>query len=242
MPDTLTLQRSLAALVLDPEPPGEEAFGGCRQGLLAYRELVRLSLVDPLEATFPVTMALLEEEGAWEGCVEAFLEARCVASQHHRDIAPAFLGWLAQTRWGLDLWPFLLELAHFELLEDLVYRFEDAPAQPLDACPGPASRVVLEPSTQVVSYAHAVHRATEEAPRPEAAPTHLLAYRDADGLFQLMELTPATALLLVEAGARPLAEVLPALGITDAEGTFALLEGLRKAGALAGFRGILSPA
>jgi len=241
MPDTLGLQRSLAALVLDPEPPGEEAFDGTREGLLAYRELARLSLVDPLETTFPVTRALLEEEGAWEGCVDAFLEARCVPSQHYRDIAPAFLGWLARTGWGLDLWPFLLELAHFEILEDLVYRFEDGPASSgLTPAPDLRSSLVLDPATQVVSYTHAVHRVTEEDPRPEPGATHLLAYRDAEGRFQVMDLTPATAVLLVQAATRPLGEVLAALGVQDPASTLALLEDLRKAGAIAGFRGNLA--
>lgn len=234
-PRTLHLQRALAALVLDPEPASPETFDGCRAGLLAYRDLARQSLVDPLETMYPITRALLEQEDAWTACVDAFLEARCVPSQHHRDIAPAFLGWMEGTRWGLDRWPFLLELAHWELLETLVYRFEDLPAQEgLGSRPGPGSRVVLEGATRLVSYTHAVHRATEEAPRPEPGAVHLLAYRDPEGLFQALELTPATAFLLADA--RPLGEVLDALGLQDPAPSLALLEDLRKAGAIAGFR------
>jgi len=233
---TLHLQRSLAALVLDAVPPSGEPFDGLREGLLAYRDLARPSLVDPLETLFPVTLALLEEEHAWTPCVDAFLEARCVPSQHHRDIAPAFLGWLARTGWGLDRWPFLLELVHWELLETLVYRFEDLPApKGLAASPGPGSRVVLDAATRLVSYTHAVHLATEEAPRPASGTVHLLAYRDREGLFEALELTPATAYLLTESASRPLGEVLVELGIADTGPSMAFLEDLRETGAIAGF-------
>lgn len=235
---TLRLQRSLASLALDAEPPAADAFGGFGEDLLVYRELVRMGLVDPVETTFPITMALLEEDGAWSACIDAFLDSRCVRSRHHRDIAPAFLGWLADTGWGRDRWPFILELAHFEILETLVYRFEDLPAPP-DLAPVPrlTSRVVLDAATQVVAYGHAVHKSTEEAPRPAPGPAHLLAHRDPEGRFQVMELTPATAALLRDP--RPLGEALAAMGVQDPATTFSLLASLRKAGAIAGFRDTL---
>jgi hypothetical protein len=231
---TLHLQRALATLALAAGPPEAEALDGFREGLLVYRDLVRSGLTEPVAATFPITRALLEEDGAWEACLDAFLEARCVTSRHFRDIAPAFLGWLAETAWGLDRWPFLLELAHCELLEDLVHRAEDTPPPPgLAPAPALEARVMLDPATRVVTYRHAVHRATEAAPRPEASPTHLLACRDGEGHFQLLELTQATAALLVDP--RPLGEVLAALDAPARARTFTLLEGLRKTGAIAGF-------
>jgi hypothetical protein len=252
--ETLALQRTLAALVLDPEgaafeadPTGfartrglsetdAQAFGRFAGGLAAYRDLARLSLVDPLETMFPITRALLEREGAWEGCIDAFLQARCVASRHYRDIAPAFLGWLAETGWGQVTWPFLLELAHAELLEVLVARFPegDLPSG-LHGEPGPGDCVVLDRATQVVSYRHAVHRASEAAPVPETRPTHLLAYRDSEGRPQLMDLTPAAAALLVRAQAESLAEAAAALGV-DLNSSLGLLRDLRGRGAIAGFR------
>ena len=254
MAEVLALQRALAALVLDPEgaafeedpvsfaraqglPEADaEAFGRFPGGLGAYRELARLSLVDPIETMFPVTRALLEREGAWEGCIDAFLQARCVASRHYRDIAPAFLGWLAETGWGQATWPFLLELAHAELLEVLVARFPDAdlPAG-LHVDPACGDRLVLDPAAQVVSYRHAVHRTSEAAPVPEARPTHLLAYRDSDGRPQLMDLTAAAAALLVRAQTESLAGAAEALGV-DLAATLSLLEELRDRGAIAGFR------
>ena len=188
---TLRLQRAMASLVLDADEaaleadPGrvarrQELSGADQQSfrdqgtaMLTYRELARMSLIEPLETMVPVLKALLEEAGSWNTCVQAFLDARMVRSGHYRDIAPAFLGWLASTEWGQDRWPFLLELAHAEILEVLVARFPDSdPPEGLHAEPGPQDLVVLDAATQVVSYAHAVHRASEEAPVPEVRPTH----------------------------------------------------------------------
>ncbi|WP_257306796.1 putative DNA-binding domain-containing protein [Geothrix campi] len=252
---TLALQRALAALVLDPEgatfeedPAGfarshglleadAQSFQQFSAGLAAYRELARLSLLDPIETMFPVTRALLVREGAWEACIEAFLQARCVASRHYRDIAPAFLGWLAETGWGQATWPFLLELAHAEILEVLVARFPETgfPSR-LHPVPEPRDHIVLDSATQVVSYRHAVHQVSEEAPVPEARPTHLLAYRDGEGRPQLMDLTPAAAALLTRARTERLAEAAAALGLTDLAATLSLLKELCDRGAIAGFQ------
>jgi hypothetical protein len=205
--------------------------------MMTYRELARMSLIEPLETMFPVLKALLEAADAWDGCAQAFLDARMVRSPHYRDIAPAFLGWLASIRWGQDRWPFLLELAHAEILEVLVARFPDSERpEGLHAEPGLPDVVVLDPATQIVSYAHAVHRASEQAPIPEAHPTHLLAFRDGEGKARLMELTPATAALLVRAQAQALAAAATDLGIPDLNPALNLLRDLHRDGAIAGFQ------
>ena len=257
MPDsrTLRLQRALGSLVLDGDEAAIEAdpgrvarrhgLSGSDQrsfreqapGMMTYRELARLSLIEPMESMFPVLKALLAGAGSWDECVQAFLDARAVQSSHYRDIAPAFLGWLAATCWGQERWPFLLELAHAEILETLVARFPDSdPLEGLHADPGPEDLVVLDPATQVVTYTHAVHRTCVEAPVPEALPTHLLAYRDEEGIARLMELTPATAALLVRAQTLPLAEAAAALNMPDLAPVTGLLHDLRRDGAIAGFR------
>ncbi len=251
---TLRLQRAMASLILDgsdealDSDPGrparrmelpaddQRAFREQAEALKTYRELARMGLTEPLEDMFPVLKALLEGADAWEACLQAFLEARVVRSQHYRDIAPAFLGWLAETRWGQDRWPFLLELAHAELLEVLVARFPDGEAPlGLHAEPEPTDRVVLDAATQVVSYAHAVHLAREDSPIPEVRPTHLLAYRDAGGEAHLLELTAATAALLVKAQDATLEAAAAALGFPDLVAPLTLLRNLHRDGAVAGF-------
>ncbi len=241
----------MAALILDGEPEDfgapavdqglpevdQQAFRDQAEALDLYRELARLSLTEPLDTTFPVLKALLEAAGAWEGCVQAFLSARVVRSTHYRDIAPSFLGWLADTGWGQDRWPFLLELAHAELLEVLVAHFpETDPTPGLHEEPGAEDRVWLDPATQVVTYSHAVHRATEAAPVPEVRPTHLLAFRDGEGEARVMELTAATAALLVQAHHRSIGECASTLGFADPAPALTLLRDLRREGAIAGFR------
>ena len=252
---TLRLQRALASLVLDQDEaalevdPGRAArrhdLSGADQGsfrdqgpaMMTYRELARMSLVEPLETMFPVVKALLVEAGVWDGCVQAFLDARVVRSPHYRDIAPSFLAWLAATGWGQERWPFLLELAHAEILEVLVARFPDsAPPEELHDDPAARDLVVLDSATQVVSYTHAVHRVDEQAPVPEARPTHLLAFRNGAGESRLMELTPATAALLVQAGTCPLEDCAAALDLPDLAPAMNLLRDLHRAGAIAGFR------
>ena len=252
---TLHLQRAMASLVLDGDEaaleadPGraarrhglsgadQRAFREQGEALLTYRELARMSLIEPLETMFPVMKALLESAERWDGCVQAFLEARLLRSGHYRDIAPTFLGWLASSGWGQDRWPFLLELAHAEILEVLVGRFPEAdPLEGLHAGPSPEDLIVLEAATQLVSYSHAVHHATEAAPIPEARPTHLIAFRNGEGEARLMELTPATAALLVQARTLPLGMAAAALNIPDLTPVLDLLKDLHRDGAIAGFQ------
>jgi hypothetical protein len=245
----------MASLVLDEDEKALEADPGRvarREGLsssdqgafrdqalaiLTYRELARMSLIEPLETMFPVLKALLSAADAWDPCVQAFLDARTVRSSYYRDIAPAFLGWLDATGWGLERWPFLLELAHAEILEVLVARFPDSePPADMHDDPQPQDIIILDPATQVVSYGHAVHRVSVQSPVPQASPTHLLAYRNKAGLAKLMELTPLTAALLVQARSCSLAEAAAALDMIQLAPAMELLRDLRREGAIAGFQ------
>jgi hypothetical protein len=205
--------------------------------LLAYRELARLGLQEPIEDMFPVTLALLAGEGEWQACLDAFLQARGVETPYYRYIAPAFLGWLVASEWGSDRWPFLTELAHFELLEVLVAHHPE-PSVPMDVhtVPSPGDLLVLEPAAQVVAYAHAVHLASEEAPIPPCRPTFLLAYRDPQEVTQVLELTEGAAALLTRAQREPLGKVASDMGFSGLVPLEGLLADLQGRGALVGFR------
>lgn len=258
MPETAAevqvLQRCLVALALDPDttafeadPAGfaaahglparhQAAFQRSRERMLYYRFGVRHAIWEPVDAYLPVTQALLRPGGGWQECCDAFLAARTLVSPFYRDIAPTLLGWIADTGWGLERWPFLLELMHFELVRELV---EHAPEGPPAAAPRPrptlADRLLLAPGTQVLSYAHAVHEATPESPVPEPRPCHLLVNRDPDGLMQFRELSPAMAALLVRAQRESLAAASVAAGLDEEPGLLELLAELRAQGALQGF-------
>jgi hypothetical protein len=213
------------------------AFLRYRNGLLRYRGYVQGRLTEPILGVYPVTAAFLETRGAWEACLGTFLASRAVRSPFHRDIAPSFAAWLADSGWGRRRWPFLLQLAHGEVLRALVARQAPLPEPGgLRMAPGPADRIVLDPSAHAVTYDWRVHLATPEAPEPARGRVHLLFHRDGRGETALRELTPATAHLVVQGQARPIGAVLRELGLEDAGEALALLEGLRAEGAILGFR------
>ena len=247
------LQQTLADLVLEPDeaaftedPAGfarsrgvEERdaahLAGQEERLLLYRELARNALTAPLENALPISQALLGED-AWADATTAFLATRRVQGPYYRDVAPAFVAWLAETAWGRDRWPALLELAHYELMEILVVQATETCRQELATEPNPDHTLVLDPAAHVLSYHHAVHRATETAPDPHPEPAHLLLHRDAAEAFSVLELTPSTAALLVRAQDEPLGCALEALGLTFDDDLKSLLLDLKARGALLGFR------
>ena len=254
MSDVLRLQRCLASLVLDPEEEAwsedlgafaeaqglsgrdQEAFRRFQDRLLFYRDSVRGALWEPLDRYFPLLQAILEAAEAWEPCRTAFLATRSVNSPYYRDVAPTFLGWLASSGWGQDQWPFLLQLAHFELVKELVEHGQEREApEGLHPDPAPGDRLVLAGPTQVLGYTWLVHEATFEHPEPAPGACHLLASRGGDGYVRWRVLTAATAALLVQAQQDPIAEVLAALGLDDLQGTLALLAELQAKGAILGF-------
>lgn len=252
----LTLQRALVDLALDPRaggfledpagfararglPSGDQAaFLAQRDRFLHYRNTLRAGLWEPMERMLPLTRALLQGSGAWEDCRSAFLAAREVRSPYYRDIAPTFLGWLETSGWGREPWPFLVQLVHFELVNQLVERL-DAPEPPdLHEVPGPRDRAVLAASTRILAYAWRVIEATEARPAPDPGPCHLLAFRGPDGATRWRELTPSTSAFLARAQDRPIAQALGErwADAGDLPGALALLADLRQAGAVLGFR------
>lgn len=246
--EVLELQRALVQATLLPgldevwpkgiiriPKPHQAAWRHSRPRLLAYRGLVRSSLWDPIEAVFPVTRALLGE-AAWGTCREAFLADGTVQSRHYRDIPATFVAWLAAQQWGAAQWPCLLQLAHLELVEILVsFAPDPAPDSSLRAEPAFDLKLHLHPSAYLLRYAYALHQATTEAPLPTETPTHLLAFRDSEDRYQLLELTPATSALLARAQHESIGATAQALNLSDMPGVFQLLAELHQRGAILGF-------
>ncbi len=208
-----------------------------RDRWLLYRDLVRTALEEPLLDAFPVTQALLARDEAWTWAVDAFLASRTVQSPYYRDVAPAFVAWLADSRWGQDRWPFLLQLAHYEVLELDVARHPDEPPPPgLLREPASDRVAVLDPAARNVAYGFAVQSATVEAPVPPATCAWLLCHRDRDGAFRVLELTPhVSALLARSQEGQALGPASADLGVAPAA-AFDLLRDFRDRGALLGFR------
>lgn len=219
-------------------PPDGASLARYQAGWLLYRNLIRTTLGDPLEDALPLTKALLEAAGAWEDLLSAFLASRPVlASPYYRDIPASFVAWMAGSGWGQDRWPFLLQLAHFEVVELDVVRAPDEPPPP-DLVPEPALDhvAVLDPAARNLAYGFAVQQATEAAPEPPPGCAWLLCHRDPEGAFHVLELTPhVSALLARSQEGQALGPALAALGADPGE-AFALLRDLRQRGAILGFR------
>ena len=194
-------------------------------------------MAEPLEDAFPITIALLRRSGSWAVCLDQFLEVRSLHSPFYRDIAPTFLAWLASSAWGQERWPFLLELAHCEIIDTLVAHHAKTPgADGLHRKPQLTDRLVLDPATQVLTYGYRVHLATLSEAEPDPGPVHLLVYRHRQGHVAWKELTAATAALLVQGQGASIQEVAQALGLPQSGEALGLLNTFRTQGAILGFR------
>ncbi|HEU4950989.1 MAG TPA: putative DNA-binding domain-containing protein [Holophagaceae bacterium] len=218
------------------DPGDARAFARWQRRLLTYRALVRYALRAPLPDCFPVSKALLEPEGLWEPCLDAFLEARAVQSPYYRHIHPHFVEWLAESGWGQDRYPFLLSLAHFEYLELEVLRApEDGPVEGVFDAPAPERTAVFSAAARNLAYPWRVHEATEEAPIPAEGAALLFCHRLPDGRFQQRELEgPESAWITRLQAGEPLGAAAEAVGLPWDEAR-ALAEDLRADGAVLGF-------
>ncbi|MBL0211093.1 MAG: putative DNA-binding domain-containing protein [Holophagaceae bacterium] len=253
---TRDLLRCMADLILDAD--GAESFTadprsfGAARGLgqadqsaletfkarlLTYRDLARNALEDPLPDCFPILHALLGEADEWDQCLDAFLASRTIQSPYYRDVSPAFVGWLADSGWGLERWPFLLQLAHFEYIEVEILRWPDeAPEGDLQDAPTADSCVVFDGAARNLAYAYRVHEATKETPEPPEGEAFLMGYRDADGDFGYSELSPhASAFLARCLDGESVREAASTTGL-EVDEVLDLLNSLRRKGAISGFR------
>jgi len=224
-----------------------------------YRSLVRFTLREAIELQTPRTIARLGEE-AFEHYTRTYFETELPRSQILRDVAYEFAVW-ACPRWRADkaLPPFLADLARYELLEFDVGTArrvvdssseEEAHGAELAADEG----VAFDGSTRLAHFDYAVHKLPEEADdRSEAEhrSTTLLAYRDADGRFRRMLITPLAGhickRLMVDG--QPLAKAVAQaceicgepLSQRVIDGTALVLEDLAKRGVALGARRAQGP-
>ena len=203
--------------------------------LLLYRALTQTAYRRTLDSAFPVLCAFLSGEDAWRICVRDFMHARTVRGHCYRDVSRHFVLWLAESGWGSDHWPFIGELAHYELLElDLERALDTEPAAGLLAEPAPELVVRFDPTTRNLTYRFAVQRTTPEQAVPAAETTHLLCHRDREGAFAAHDLDGRTSELL----AALLAGTTIGAATGDDLDEAAVLERLRElraAGAIHGF-------
>ena len=194
-------QLAFAHHVRDPganaPPPGIE-----ERRLRVYRDLFLDSIGGLLAGNFPVLRRTLADD-AWQALVRAFYTGHQCTTPLFTEVAREFVEWLA-TRDAAATGdpPWLAELAHYEWIE-LALQISDTE---VDSRVGAASRdaiqdgepLAVSPLARPLAYTWPVHRIGPDwqpAAAP-AAPTQLLARRDAIGDVHFSELSPLVFRLL----------------------------------------------
>ncbi len=189
------VQFAFAAHIRDPA--GRPRPADVAEARMAvYQDLVFNNLSSLLASTFPVTQAVLGDDG-WAGLIRGFfVQHRCTTPVFH-ELGQELLAYL-QTRTGDP--PFLLELAHYEWVE-LALDIAEVELDPTLADPNGdllAGVPVVSPLAWPLSYRFPVHRIGPEylPAEPPADPTHLVVYRNRQGRVEFLEVNAVTQRLL----------------------------------------------
>ncbi len=195
--DFAAKQREFVAYIRDPEhnqPPADVKLP--RIGM--YRELLFNNIDNFLSSNFPVLRQLLDD-AQWYALAQDFFAHHSSASPYFSEIPEEFLAYLQNERVGMDDFPFLLELAHYEWVEMAVAIAKDpSPADSLPPDDLTGCTVALSSVAWPLAYQYPVHKI---APTflPTEAPTQatfLIVYRNHQDDVQFLEITPMTYRLL----------------------------------------------
>ena len=203
-------QRSFGAHLRSPRQNPRPAGTPARR-MAVYVELVNNNFFGFLNACFPVARKTLGEK-RWGALVRRFIATHPGETPYFREIPLEFLTWFQSADpVGYPAW--LGALLHYEWAELAVDTMVvEAPAvEPsVDLAQGVA---VLNPAMLLLAYDWPVQRIGPVYRPRKPAPVQLLVYRDAGDAVRFMQLNPLTArlLALLQAGERPVAELLAQL-------------------------------
>jgi len=194
-PEFCKTQHAFTRYLRDPEgvapPPGLEA-----DGLAVYANAVIANMEVFVGDNFPRVKAIMSET-AWSALVRDYFREHQSTTPLFVELPGEFVDYLTDTRDVPEDPPFLLELAHFDLLENLVSSDEALIDEHSADRSGDLMRgvPVVNPTTQLVRYAFPVHKIDSEF-RPDeipAMPTFIVAFRDRGNRYGTIDLNPATA-------------------------------------------------
>ena len=196
-PHFISLQRAFTRHLRDPAnvpaPPLPEPR------LAVYRNAVFLNIERFMRDNFPRVAAAFEPE-AWTALVRDYLIRHRSDTPLFVELLQEFLHYLAHEREGAEDPPWLLEVAHFDWLENAIAADERVvpprQAGPIELLDTPLQ---LNPVHQMVRYRFPVQAIGVDY-RPQEAPlqpTLLLAFRDLDEEFAVLDLN-AVAVQLFE--------------------------------------------
>lgn len=173
-------------------------LAAARSRLFVYRDLVRGTLWEAMQATIPRTVSRLGE--VFEDYFGKFLAERGPRTHYLRD-APRELLEFCAPLWSADprVPPYAMDLARHEYVQIEVgserARSAHAEPQPLEL----DAAVQFIEAVRLMRYDHAVHRLSvspEDRGVPEASPTSILVYRSPAHEVRYLELTPLAAAIL----------------------------------------------
>lgn len=161
--------------------------------MLVYRQLVHNRFRNTTRDFIPRTLARLGK-ARYHQDMDAFLEEHAAHSPYLRDLPAEFVEWVLP-RWADDpeVPSYLCDLARHELL-DLDVRNDWRGGEEPTGLPLALDRPLrFDGAVRMVEYDHAVQRLTkavDDRTVPDAEPTRLLVYRDAEHRPRYLLLTP----------------------------------------------------
>lgn len=168
-----------------------------------YRKLVHATLKDVIALEIPRAVARMGHV-AYESMLATWLVEELPKSQILRDVPYEFAAW-ASPRWRDDaaLPAYLADLARYELFEFDVYTAEREPVvwaergSPTEELAADQT-LAFDGTVRIARFDYAVHELVDDADdrtEPVTRPSGVLAYRDRDGRYRQLDLTPlATAI------------------------------------------------
>ncbi len=166
--------------------------------MAVYRELFFNNIDGFLSSNFPVLRKICDEQ-QWQTLSQAFFKNHRCQTPYFSEIAEEFLAYLQQHDHA-DLFPFLLELAHYEWVE-MALAIAQAEPRYADAAliAGlPHQQLSLSPLAWPLVYRYPVQRIGPDylPQQPPAEPTCLIVYRDQDYQVHFLLSSPVTYRLL----------------------------------------------
>jgi hypothetical protein len=197
--------------------------------LLVYRELVRGTLLEALQASIPRSLARLGT--AFDVYFDRFLAERGPQTHYLRDVTTELLDF-CEPLWRADpnVPDYLIDLARHEALHIEIAAAPPRAPSSADAALELDAALTFVEASRLVRYAYAVHRLPEaelDTTAPEHAETRLFVYRSPEHDVRYLELTPLAAEILerLMAGASLRAALLGATTSSGAPLDDALLSG-----------------
>ncbi|MBD3671363.1 MAG: putative DNA-binding domain-containing protein [Gammaproteobacteria bacterium] len=242
------VQYQFTAYIRDPDNnPAPQDIDARR--MKVYSELFYNNVEDFMSGNFPVLREIYSDE-AWHALIRDYFSHHQARTPLFPEMPREFLYYLEHEREAREHdYPFMLELAHYEWVESVLYMADEE--QELGRIEQDGDLLnglpVLSSLAWLLSYQYPVHRIgttylPSEAPEQ---PTYIMVYRDSQNEIQYMELNPVTMRLLQILKARETSSAREALeSIADElqhpqpqvviDGGLAILQDLRQRGVILG--------